>query len=417
MSVIEVRGRRPLKGELIVQGSKNAVLPMMAASVLNKGITVIDNVPGIQDVFCMMGILDSLGCCCALHRHRLQIDASGLCGASISRCDMEAMRSSILLLGPLLGRLGEAAVYEPGGCMIGKRPIDLHLMALKRLGAAVEEGGEGKPLTARAKRLSGAAIEFPYPSVGATENAICAAVAASGRTVLTGCAREPEIEELCRFLTAMGASIRGAGSRVITIEGGLALHDCHYRAGGDRIVAGTYLLAAAGTGGEIVLTGAGARELCPVLCVLKRLGGFLYEEEGLLFFKSQGRPAALTAVTGPHPGFPTDLQSVLMAVLSVADGESAVRETVFESRFATVGELVKLGADIALSGDTARIRGLGCLKGASVEAKDLRGGAALAVAGLLADGATRISGCGHIMRGYEDICRDLACLGASIAWR
>ena len=148
------------------------MLPMMAASVLNKGITVIDNVPGIQDVFCMMGILDSLGCCCALHKHRLQIDASGLCGASISRCDMEVMRSSILLLGPLLGRLGEAAVYEPGGCMIGKRPIDLHLMALKRLGAAVEEGGEGKPLTARAGRLSGAMVEFPYPSVGATENAI-----------------------------------------------------------------------------------------------------------------------------------------------------------------------------------------------------------------------------------------------------
>ncbi len=417
MSVIEVRGQRPLKGELIVQGSKNAVLPMMAASVLNKGITVIDNVPRIQDVFCMMGILDSLGCCCTLRQHRLQINAAGLWGASISRNDMETMRSSILLLGPLLGRLGEASVYEPGGCMIGKRPIDLHLMALKRLGAAVEEGGEGKPLTARAKRLSGAAIEFPYPSVGATENAICAAVAASGRTVLTGCAREPEIEELCRFLTGMGALIRGAGSPVITIEGGLALHDCHYRAGGDRIVAGTYLLAAAGTGGEIALTGIGAGQLRPVLCALKRLGGFLYEEEGLLFFKSQGRPAALTAVTGPHPGFPTDLQSVLMAVLSVADGESAVRETVFESRFATAGELAKLGADIRLDCDTARIRGRERLYCASGEAKALPGGGALVVAGVRADGVTRIGGCKYIVRGYEDICRDLAGLGASIAWR
>jgi len=412
--VIEVRGQRPLKGELIIQGSKNAVLPMMAASVLNKGITIIDNVPRIQDVFCMMGILDSLGCSCSLKGHRLRIDASGLSGTSISREDMETMRSSIMLLGPLLGRLGEAEVYEPGGCMIGKRPIDLHLMALQRLGAAVEEGTDDMPLRANASALKGAVIEFPFPSVGATENAIFTAVAASGRTVLSGCAKEPEIQELCRFLNGMGASIRGAGSCVITIEGGLELHDSQFTVSGDRIVAGTYLLAAAGAGGEAVLTGVNTRELYPVISVLRRMGLFLYAEDGLLYVRNQGKPRAVSLETGPYPGFPTDLQSVLMAVMSAGDGDSLVRETIFESRFKTAEELEKMGARIEIFGDTARIYGNRKLKGSTVTAKDLRGGAALAAAGLMAEGATRIEDCGYILRGYEDICRDLSALGADI---
>lgn len=416
MSAIEVRGLCPIKGEIIVQGSKNAVLPMMAASVLNRGITVIDNVPRIQDVFCMMGILDSLGCSCILKGHRLEINASGLSGCSISRRDMEKMRSSIMLLGALLGRCGEAEVYYPGGCMIGKRPIDLHLMALEQMGAEIRKGKDGEPLRARAGKLRGAEISFPFPSVGATENSIFAAVSAAGRTVLSGCAREPEIVELCLFLNSMGASIRGVGTGILTIEGGLPLHDTRFRVGGDRIAAGTYLLSAAAAGGELLLTGLDIRELSSVTDILRRMGTVLYEEEELLYLKSCGRLRAVSVRTGPYPAFPTDLQSVIMAAMSVADGVSAVEERVFENRFRTAGQLKKLGALIQTKEETATILGREKLSGAFVEAQDLRGGAALVAAGLCADGVTTIGCCEHIERGYEDICRDLAGIGAAIRY-
>ena len=416
MSAIEIRGLCPIKGEIIVQGSKNAVLPMMAASVLNRGITVIDNVPRIQDVFCMMGILDSLGCSCILKGHRLEINASGLSGCSISRNDMEKMRSSIMLLGALLGRCGEAEVFYPGGCMIGKRPIDLHLMALERMGAEIVKGKDGEPLRARAGKLRGAEISFPFPSVGATENSVFAAVSAVGRTVLSGCAREPEIVELCRFLNSMGASIRGIGTGVLTIEGGLPLHDTRFRVGGDRIAAGTYLLAAAAAGGELLLTGLDIRELSSVTDILRKMGAVLYEEEELLYLKSCGRLRAVSVRTGPYPAFPTDLQSVIMAAMSVADGVSAVEERVFENRFRTAGELKKLGALIQTKEETATILGREKLSGAFVEAQDLRGGAALVAAGLCADGVTMVGSCEHIMRGYEDICRDLTGIGAAVRY-
>lgn len=416
MSAIEVKGLRPIKGEITVQGCKNAVLPMMAASVLNKGTTIIDNVPGIRDVFCMMEILESLGCSCVLDGHTLTINTSVLSGCSIGRSDMEKMRSSIMLLGALLARCGEAQVYSPGGCKIGERPIDLHLMALKEMGAEISEGNAEEPLRAKAGRLKGTEIHFPFPSVGATENSIFAAVAAAGRTVLSGCAKEPEIVELCQFLNSMGASILGVGTGILVIEGGLPLHDTRFRVGGDRIVAGTYLLAAAAAQGELLLTGLEVRGLSAVTEALRRMGAILYEEEQLLYMKSCGRLQAIAIKTDPYPGFPTDLQSVMMAAMSLANGVSTIEEKIFENRFKTAGELKKLGALIETREETATILGRANLLGASVEAQDLRGGAALVAAALRAEGTTTIGSCDYILRGYEDICRDLTGVGAAIRY-
>ncbi|WP_125142731.1 UDP-N-acetylglucosamine 1-carboxyvinyltransferase [Clostridium transplantifaecale] len=416
MSAIEVQGLCPIKGEIIVQGSKNAVLPMMAGAVLNKGITVIDNVPRIQDVFCMMGILDSLGCSCVLDGHSLTINAAGLSRFSIPREEMEKMRSSIMLLGALLGRCKEAEVYYPGGCMIGKRPIDLHLMALEKMGVLIEEGEGDEPLRASVPRLRGTVVDFPFPSVGATENAIFAAVAASGKTILKGCAKEPEITELCRFMNNMGASIRGAGSDLLVIEGGLPLHDSRFTVCGDRIAGGTYLLAAAGAGGELLLTGTESAGLLTVTTVLKRMGALVYAEDELIYVKAPERLQASSIKTDPYPGFPTDLQSIMMAVMSRAEGTSIIEEKIFENRFKTAVELEKLGAEIIVEEDIARIVGHTHLKGSHVEAKDLRGGAALVAAGMMAEGTTIVSSCEYIMRGYEDICRDLSGMGACIRY-
>lgn len=417
MSTIEVRGLFPIKGEIEVQGSKNAVLPVMAASILNHGITVIDNVPGIQDVFCMMGILNSLGCGCELTGRRLKIDAGHLSETTVKKEDMGRMRSSIMLLGALLGRTGEATVYCPGGCMIGKRPIDLHLMALERMGVIVKQEADAERLTACASSLRGASVSFPFPSVGATENAIFAAVAAEGHTHLNGCAKEPEIIELCHFLINMGASIRGVGTDHLSIEGRLPLHDSHYTIGGDRIVAGTYLAAAAGAMGEVLLTGIRPSELTDVTSSLRAMGAEVFEEEELLYLKITKQLKGISVKTGPYPGFPTDLQSMMMVMLSLSDNGGMIEETIFENRFKTAGELIKLGAGIEIHKDKAHISGNRKLRGAIVEAGDLRGGAALVCAGLSAEGNTRITGCEHIYRGYEDICRDLRGLGADIRYR
>lgn len=417
MSEIEVRGLCRMQGEIVVQGSKNAVLPMMAASILNSGRTVLENVPRIQDVFCMMGILNSLGCVCTFAGNRMEIDASVLSGCSVEKAEMEKMRSSIMLLGALLGRLGEARLYSPGGCRIGRRPIDFHLEALRGLGAEIEAKDESSFLCARASKLSGSRISLPFPSVGATENALFAAVMASGRTVLSGCAREPEIRELCDFLNSMGAGIRGGGTSVIVVEGGLPLHNTRFFVGGDRIVAGTYLFSAVSAGGELLLTGFEASGLQSVTAALRQMGATVYEEEELIYIRSQDRPEPLSVKTGPYPAFPTDLQSVMMAVLCLARGESSLEETVFENRLGTARELGKMGAQIECDGKKARILGVPCLSGARVEAADLRGGAALITAALGAEGITRVGGCGHILRGYEDICRDLKKVGIHIRMR
>jgi len=412
LSTIQVRGLRPLKGELEIQGSKNAVLPMMAASILHRGTTVLTHVPRIQDVFCMMGILEYMGCECRLEGHRLTICAEQLNDIHIPQKYLTAMRSSIMMLGALLGRCQEAETCYPGGCSIGKRPIDLHLYALRQLGADIREE-EGR-VTARAARLQGGRICFPFPSVGATENAILAAVLADGVTTIQGAAMEPEIEALCTLLCSMGAKISGGGTDMIRIEGVRQLQDCVCRVPGDRIVAGTYLSCVMAAGGQAQLTGICLRELQAVLNVMTRMGATFQELPCGVSICMGRRPRSVYVETGPYPGFPTDLQSPMLTLLSVGTGRGEICETIFEGRFATADQLRKMGAQITVDDRRALVTGIYPLKAASVEATDLRGGAALVAAGLAAEGVTEIGSCGHIFRGYEDICGDLRCLGAEI---
>ena len=413
MSGISIEGLRSLDGEVVIQGSKNAALPMMAAAVLHRGTTVLTNVPRIRDVFCMIDILRAMGCGCEFEGHCLTVDARTIRRVAIPRDYVTAMRSSIVLLGAFLGRGGEAATYYPGGCSIGSRPIDLHLYGLRKLGAHIEEYGDGK-ITARAEKLCGARIRFPYPSVGATENVLLAAVKAEGTTVIEGAAREPEIESLCRMLAGMGARISGAGGDILTVEGVPALHDSAYAVPGDRIVAGTYLSCVMAAGGRAYLRGADGGQMPEVLKVMRRMGADVESSPGGLRVCMKGRPKPVSVKTRPYPGFPTDLQSPMLSLLSISDGCGSVRETVFEGRFATAAQLRKMGADIEIEGRQAVVRGRYPLQGGRVTAPDLRGGAALAVAALAAEGRTEIGGCGHILRGYEDICGDLSALGAGI---
>ena len=416
MSAIQIQGLRPLKGTVGIQGSKNAVLPMMAASLLADGVTVIRHVPEIEDVFSMMGILESLGCKCSLEKGVLTVDTKASSGHRIPEEYVGKMRSSCLLLGPLLAGRGEAVTYYPGGCVIGKRPIDLHLYALKRLGASFFEAGG--MILARADRLRGARIRFSYPSVGATENAILAAVTAEGETEIENCAREPEIMELCRFLAAMGARIRGAGKSRIAVEGVRRLYPAEFFLGGDRICAGTYLAATAMTAGDGTGMGAEPEELREPVYILRRMGAdiSIKEREKEIRLRMDQRPGPVSLCTGPYPRFPTDLQSVFLAAASVACGESRITETVFEARFAAAALLRQFGARIRIEGQTAVALGTYPLRPGIADAPDLRGGAALVLAGLAADGLSIIGSCRHIQRGYEDLCRDLGSLGAEICW-
>ncbi len=412
MSIIQVHGLHPLKGEIGIQGSKNAVLPMMAASILHRGTVVLTHVPRIQDVLCMKEILEYMGCVCTLERDRLTIQTDTLSDIHIPENYLKAMRSSIMMLGGLLGRCGEAITCHPGGCSIGKRPIDLHLYALRKLGAVVEE--EGGVIRAKAKRLTGGEIVFSFPSVGATENALLAAVLAKGVTVIRGAAREPEIEALCRMLNSMGAKVTGGGTEVIQVKGVTSLHDTTFEVPGDRIAAGTYLSCIIASQGEAVLEGICPGEMAAVLKAVREMGAEVKEYERHIGIAMKGRPRAIALETEPYPGFPTDLQSPALSLLSIGDGIGCIRETIFEGRFATAFELGKMGAEIRLEGERAFVTGTYPLTGCPVEALDLRGGAALVVAGLAAEGDTTIRNCSHILRGYEDICRDLQNLGADI---
>lgn len=415
MSVIHVHGLHSLRGEINIQGSKNAVLPVMAASLLHRGTTVINNVPRIQDVSCMMGILEYLGCVCTLDGHTLTIDTREMSSTRIPESQVKQMRSSVMLLGPLLGRLKAAVTCRPGGCSIGKRPIDLHLDALRLMGADIRM--EGDRITASTIGLKGVDITFAYPSVGATENALMAAVAAEGATCIRGAAKEPEIMELCRFLTAMGADISGTGTDTLLVQGQRPLHDTVFEVAGDRIVAGTYLGAVMAAGGAVMLRHAPAHHMREVLAAAVQMGAEITADSTGVLVCMEGRPGPVQIRTGPYPEFPTDLQSVMVAVAAVGEGESRIEETVFEGRFGTAKELQKLGAHIIIKDRTARIRGSWPLKGGPVHAGDLRGGAALVVAGLAAEGVTVISGYSHIHRGYEDICRDLCGCGAVLELR
>lgn len=413
MGDITVRGGIPLYGKLYVQGSKNAALPILAAAILHEGISVIHNCPHILDVENTVQILLEMGCSVEWHGNSLTIFAGTIQNTEISSEYAAQMRSSVIFLGSLLGRMGSAALPLPGGCTIGKRPIDLHLNSLKRMGAKIEE--EKEILFAKAQNIHGADIRLRFPSVGTTENIILAAVLAEGTTRIFNAAREPEITELCRFLKGKGAKIRGEGTDRIVIEGVKKLKDSEFVLMSDRIVAGTYLMAAMSAGGMISLEHAPVCQMAAQFKVLESMGAQLQIGKDKIVMSAPKRPRALREVaTQPYPGFPTDLQSQLLAVLCRARGKSRIIENIFEDRYQIVPQLKKMGAQIDTAAQEAWITGTQCLSGTEVHACELRGGAALIIAGLGAAGETTVKESHFIFRGYEDICGDLRKLGAVI---
>ncbi len=413
MEYLQIEGGRPLKGQVRIQGSKNAALPILAAAVLNPGKTILHRCPRIRDVEAMLDILKNLGCKVAWERDTVCIDARGLASYTISREHAKQMRSSITLLGSLLGRTGQAYIPYPGGCVIGERPIDLHIAGLKKMGVEFPESPEG--VEARCSRLKGDRLVLGFPSVGATENLLQAAVLAEGTTWIFGAAREPEILELCRFLNSMGAKIAGAGTSRIRITGVKKLHDTEYTIAADRIVAGTYLCAAVACGGEAALLGAPVSHMQGMFPVFWKMGARLHLEGEALVIQAPGRCFGVSGIeTLPYPGFPTDLQSPLMAALCRTRGMSSIRENIFEARFKIVEELRSMGARIRVEKNRAFIQGVENLQGGNLYARELRGGAALCVAAACAQGQSRIYDCRYILRGYENVTGDLKNLGIMV---
>ena len=413
MSIWHVTGGTALRGRVRVQGSKNAVLPVIAASLLCPNETELTNCPRLSDVDAAADILRYLGCAAERRGDILTIDTSAPMRCDIPRELMHRMRSSVIFLGPMLARFGEAHIYVPGGCELGPRPIDLHLEALRLLGAEIEEEADG--IVCRAPRLHGAEIPLRFPSVGATENAMIAACAADGETVIFNAAREPEIAALQEYLRLLGASIYGAGSPVIRIGGMKARTRAGLRVPPDRIAAATWLCAAVCAGGDVELEGAEPEELRPVLDALRRMGCALAVGKDSIHISSHGRPATPGAiVTRPYPGFPTDAAPLLMAASLRASGSAVFMENIFSSRFRHAEEMRRLGAEIVTRGSIALVTGRERLRGASLVSGDLRGGAALILAALGAEGESVIEDAGHIDRGYEELDTRLRSLGAKI---
>ena len=414
MEYFEITGGTPLHGSITLQGSKNAALPLMAASILHPGRTTLHHVPAIRDVDVMIEILENIGCTVQKDNGTLIIDAAKAEHFEVAASLGERMRSTIILLGSMLGRAGRAKMPFPGGCIIGMRPIDIHITSLGKMGAVFEE--KDGMLCAETDGLCGTRIHLRFPSVGATENVILAAVYARGRTRIENCAKEPEIAELCRFLRKKGAKIEGEGTSCILVEGVSHLRDSTYTLMPDRIVAGTYLFAAAATRGEICLEGMRPSDMESVLDVLGRMGAVYENREDGFYLDGRKAINPLPVVcTETYPGFPTDLQSQLLATLCVARGRSVIRECIFEERFRIAPWLNRMGADVTTDGREAVIEGKAHLSGQMVKAQELRGGAALVIAALMAQGITRVYGSAFIDRGYEDLTGDLRNLGAVIS--
>ena len=413
MSEIIISGGKRLEGAVHVHGAKNSVLPILAATILSGSVSVIHNCPRLSDVDATVAILEHLGCRVSREGQTVTVDSS-----TLDRCDipdhlMREMRSSVIFLGAVLARTGEARLCAPGGCELGPRPIDLHLAALRRLGADIRE--KGGDLRCRTKGLRGTEISLTIPSVGATENAMLAACGAKGETVIYNAAREPEIVDLQQFLNACGARVRGAGSSAVVVEGGIPLHMAEYTVMADRICAATYLSAAAIAGGEIEVEGVPRSQLVLIIDLFSAAGCRIRAEERRIWLESDGRLRSVPPVrTAPYPGFPTDAQPPVMAALTKARGTTVFVETMFENRYRHTQELVRMGADIRVEGRVAVVCGAEKLHGANLEAADLRGGAALVVAALGAEGESRISGLHHIDRGYADLTERLAALGGAI---
>jgi len=413
MELWHIRGGQRLEGACFVQGSKNASLPILAASILCPLRCELRNVPQLRDVDAALRILRHLGCRAEQRGSDVYIDSTGLSCSSIPHALMEEMRSSVIFLGALIARCGEARMSLPGGCQLGKRPIDLHLAALREMGAEIEQ--EGTEIVCRPSRLHGAELRLPFPSVGATENILLAACTARGETVIHGAAREPEIVALQDYLCAMGAQVSGAGSETVTIRGIRPKEQVSCRIIPDRIVAATIACAAAATGGDVELRGVDPRHFSTVLYFLNQAGCDIISGSRSVRVSARERLRGIGELeTAPYPGFPTDAQPVLMAALLQAEGRTAITENIFENRYRQVPELCRLGADITTAGRRAEIWGVDCLHGAALTASDLRGGAAMIVAGLAAQGETVICDDGHVTRGYERFDMRLRSLGADI---
>jgi len=421
MDRIRIRGGARLKGEIPISGAKNAALPLMAACLLTDAPLTLTNVPKLADVSFMADILRQLGVAVDWtpgtglgEGGRYRLSAANLSGTTADYDIVRKMRASFLILGPLVARAGHAKVSLPGGCAIGARPVDLHLKAMERLGATVELE-DGYVVATAPNGLKGAEIEFPFVSVGATENTLMAASLAKGETVLLNAAREPEIDDLGHCLIAMGAKITGLGTSRIVVEGVSSLHAAEHAVLPDRIETGTFAMAAAIAGGEVELTGTRAALIGSVIPLLESIGTEIAEtNRGLTVHRNGVRPVAVDVATAPFPGFPTDLQAQFMALMATASGVSFIKETIFENRFMHVPELLRMGADIKVDGDIAVVSGVDRLKGAPVMATDLRASSSLVLAGLAAEGETIVNRVYHLDRGFERLEEKLSRVGADI---
>jgi UDP-N-acetylglucosamine 1-carboxyvinyltransferase len=421
MDRILIRGGNRLAGRLPISGAKNAALTLMPCALLTDEPLTLRNLPRLADVDSFGHLLNQLGASTQIEGSRpedfgrvMTIRAGKLTATHAPYDIVRKMRASILVLGPLVGRAGEATVSLPGGCAIGNRPIDLHLKALEEMGAEIELAAGYVKATAPGGRLAGGRVSFPVVSVGATENALMAAVTAKGGTRIDNAAREPEIVDLCNCLVAMGASIGGIGTETLEIEGRDRLHGATYRVMADRIEAGSYACAAAITGGSLDLIGASAADMRATLDALIEAGVTVEERKDGVRVEATNGLAPLTLSTAPYPGFATDMQAQLMAMLCKASGASVLTETIFENRYMHVPELARMGADIQVRGRTAVVRGVDRLVGAPVMATDLRASMSLILAGLAADGETQVSRVYHLDRGYERLEEKLSAVGADI---
>ncbi|MGZ4134361.1 MAG: UDP-N-acetylglucosamine 1-carboxyvinyltransferase [Tumebacillaceae bacterium] len=416
MAKIVIHGGSRLKGSVKVSTAKNAILPILAATLLPaSGDSVLEEVPYLSDVFNMRSLLEVMGVETeVVEEGKWRFNAENVKSTEAPSELVRKMRASFLVLGPLLARFGVARVATPGGCSIGTRPIDLHIKGFEALGAVVEVGNDYIEARAPQGRLQGARMYLDFASVGATQNIMMAAVLADGKTVIENAAKEPEIVDLANYLNKMGAQVRGAGTDVIRITGVETLRGCEHTAIPDRIEAGTFLVAAALTGGDVYVEGAISNHLVPVIAKLKEAGAQVEDDVNGIRVIGGGALRPLDVKTLVYPGFPTDMQAQMMALLTLIPGISYVTETVFENRFMHVAELRRMGADIRIDGRTAIVKGGKQLTGAAVTATDLRAGAALILAGMVAEGQTEVHGLHHIDRGYVDIVGKLNALGAKI---
>lgn len=415
MEKLIVKGGNRLVGAVKTSGAKNAVLPIIAASILGTTPSHLDEVPMLEDVHTISEVLKCLGLAveCSPEKNALDIDSTEITSYEAPYELVRTMRASFLVMGPLLARIGKARISMPGGCAIGARPIDIHLKGFEALGVKIEQG-HGYIEASAPEGLKGTSIYFDFPSVGATENIMMAASLAEGTTILENAAEEPEIVDLANYLNKMGAKIRGAGTDTIRIEGVEKLHGADYTIIPDRIEAGTYMIAAAMTGGDIVVENVLPEHQKPLIAKLREAGAVVEEDIDKVRVIGKNPLKAVSIKTLPYPGFPTDMQAQMMAMMVIAEGRSKVTETVFENRFMHVVELNRMGAQISTEGRSAVIDGPCKLTGCDVRATDLRAGAAMILAGLVAEGTTRIGDLHHIDRGYENIVAKLKNLGADI---